>query len=528
MLPRSLLRYTQRANTRLAQTSSTFFRALIINTDHRFFSTNELTKSIFQYGPKLPVLQKLYDQIQSIHPGKFFNERTVFVCGEHFLNTTISLCELLIALGADRRNIFMVGKNYSYNKDVSDRLLELGINITVPSVQTAWGTMTDTYKNDVHDMLGKAYQRILELKGQSKEPVNVIVSDDGGYVISGIDKKFMNACSQVIGVEQTNSGLPSSGRVNFPILLMAAAYNKTVPEPTMVANIVTKKISRLLAEINVTFKEFSDAMKDNEPQCGLIGLGHIGSAILLQLIKNGYKKFIIHDQDKTKIHAALKLTRHYKNIRIEEVENSNVVLANSHIVFGNTGTDVTAGALGVFRTRSLPQILIATSSGDVEFRTLLLYIQENERAQEIDPLCDKKFKNGFGAPLLLPRGGTPINFDNSEISVPEDFIQLTRALKGLGIIQAAELLTEWKHKGKPIPIKSYQLTPSGQAFAGRAFVKSIGKQKFYDLGLPMKIEDLSNISKISEHSQGHVCDLERDLFAETKPEPTLSPKRARK
>src|SRR4051794_1700295 len=77
--------------------------------------------------PVLPVLEALSERVAPRFLPVF--QSTVFVCVQHLLETTGSLFESLIALGARPERIVVLGKLYSTNIAVAERLRQLGIQV---------------------------------------------------------------------------------------------------------------------------------------------------------------------------------------------------------------------------------------------------------------------------------------------------------------------------------------------------------------------------------------------------------------
>lgn len=123
--------------------------------------------------PRLPVLDSLVERVGPLSLG-----RTGFVCVQHLVETTGSLIESLLALGAEPRNVYILGKCYSSCPDVVRVLREVGVHV---------------YEGPLPDHHGFYYEKmesaITALWVTAKEAFTkrnvdrIIVLDDGGQCI---------------------------------------------------------------------------------------------------------------------------------------------------------------------------------------------------------------------------------------------------------------------------------------------------------------------------------------------------------
>ena len=147
-----------------------------------------------------------------------------------------------------------------------------------------------------------------------------------------------------------------------------------------------------------------------------------------------------------------------------------------------------------FKLMQDPKILISCSSKDKEFLTLLKHIQTTNK-KAVDPLKDIIFKNGYNKPLLLYRGGTPANFDNSPESVPANDIQVVRGLKAMAIIQAYKMLLDIENNHL-IPAENYKLDPELQRITAETFL-NLQPADRYSKDTMKKLNDRDYIEKLS-------------------------------
>ncbi|MDR3492052.1 MAG: NAD(P)-binding domain-containing protein [Gammaproteobacteria bacterium] len=502
-----------RSNSRdILMSSSLLFsshRSNITRSSSPFFTTKVSPENL--PIPNLPVLDAIYDSVQNKEHTPNF-ENYVFVCGQHLLSTTVSLMKWIMDLGGKGENIFIVGKSYSNNSEVIDWLNKLGIQHTPTSEQDALGKFVDAYEDDVRDMWTKASDRMRKLSYLE----GVIVLDDGGHVLAKMPKKTRKISKFVIGIEQTSSGIASAQSTQYSTIQVASSLIKGLVEPPMIAEIVADKLMEKLStiqegqlELDLTEKDqseisrtkmvdyFAKKKSSDETICyGIVGYGHIGQAVLMRLIANGNKDFIIFDADNTKLASIHELEKAHNVtiVPIKELNNIN----NADIIIGCTGKDITANKDEMFKAIRSPKILISCSSKDSEFHTLLSYIQSAHRGITFNPLSDRLFKNGFGNPLLVVKGGMPINFDGSHRSVPVHDIQVIRGLKAQAILQGYEMIQAWR-KANDVPTpKSYKLTVKGQLEVFQEWIKDPkATKKYWEPFKEMLTEDY-----ISKHSVG--------------------------
>jgi S-adenosylhomocysteine hydrolase len=405
----------------------------------------------------LPVLDEMVrDTQQQKNPPNFKN--IIFVCGQHLLLTTISLVKSLIALGAKPENIFMVGKPYSNNHDAVQELKKLGINYQPNSKQMALGGFSTAYNFDNFKMWAAALEHIEKLKKEGTPIDGMIALDDGGHVLENMPEEAQILCKgRIVGIEQTSSGVNSAQTLGCPTIEVATSAVKQI-EPPMVAEIVARKLGEKLDSIK---KNSPDFFIKSEPTIGVVGLGHIGQKVLLELVQKGYKKIAVFDKKSSNVEWAESLQKEYPGLKIYATEDLRDCIWSADILIGCTGTDITAGRMSVFQGIQNPKILISCSSKDVEFQTLLNYIQKSRKGLSTDPLDDIDFQNGFQSPIKIIRGGTPVNFDNGLHSVPPEDIQLIRGLKLAAVLQAFGLIQEWETKGT-VKTQNYMVDPLKQ------------------------------------------------------------------
>lgn len=496
-----------------------------IAIDKRFMSI-DLYNSEFKEmrGPKLAVLEKSYNYLRSLpeHERPDFS-KTLFICGEHLLDSTISLFEYYIKLGAKPENIYVIGKSYSNNLTVIEKLKELKIQYVENDEQDTLGVFSESYDSDIAEMIKQICARFNESSSLGKPNIDgVIVADDGGHVLAKIrSNKFLRTqLKYIVGIEQTSSGVDVSRETQYPVIEVASSAAKKLLEPAMVSektmSVVQKKLSELSEWKTNTYKDTGGYKKDfteyfsldKQPRCGIIGIGNIGIAILDGLIKMGYRQFTIFDLsiEKAKEVEEAYRARYGDLLQIDHAHRVSGIFFSADIIAGCTGKDITSEpeVMDAFRLTKTPKILFSCASKDKEFLTLLKYIQTSRRSST-DPLEDILFQNGYQAPLLIFRGGFPLNFDNSEVSVPNDLIQIIRGIKLLAAFQAYKMLANLRET-KGLACENYKLDPRLQKIAIEAFLEDQpgAREKYCAEKGHSKLTDAEELGKLSSGKPYHM------------------------
>lgn len=399
--------------------------------------------------PSLPVLEELRERVSKLTLGKL--DDVTFVCVQHLLESTGSLFECLISLGARPENIFVLGKCYSTNSDVLRRLRLLGLRAEGGTKPKRLGGFTRALEGDVVELWGKAMKRASRRGMRS-----IIVLDDGGHCLAGMPREIRTEFA-ISGVEQTTRGYRIGPNIptGFPIIQVARSAAKQFVEPPMVSEAVIRRVTSAL----------SGGPKGL--RCGVIGLGKLGQAVAAHLITLG------HNVNVTDLSEAL-------SDSVQGAlwcESAQKVVAGSDFVFGCAGRDVFGrpryGAHGEKRSRkrrsskglSGTKTLASCSTGDIEFLALLKEAANNAGERVSDPFANATL-TGANATLTILRGGFPINFDGTPESVPSADIQMTRGLLLAGLVQAV-LARGQRRSG---PDRWEKLDPGMQCFVVRTWL----------------------------------------------------------
>jgi len=417
----------------------------------------------------LPVLEKL---IKRALVNKVVSclEESLIVYIHHPLETSINLIEAIISLGAQPKNIFILGKYYSECPSVVERMIALGVHYQPCSPQIGLGRFAQTFIQDINWLWHKV------ILHQKKNIKNILILDHGGYALSFVPSVITNNY-KVIGIEKTSAGLinfEKYGIPSFPLINLANCAAKKILESPLIADAVIKKLGSIMTNENKNLI------------CGVIGYGAIGRAVAKKLNEMGYK-VLVYDQDYDVIESIKEKKQEVKFNLIEIIDSSDYI-------FGCTGRDVTK-SIDFYQLQNKDKTFISCSSGDKEFLSLLRIIQ---RESEISykPFEDIFYKTKSMSVFHILKGGFPVNFDHSGESVPAKDIQLTRALVLAAVLQADQIL-----KIPEILNTStiYSLDAELQNFIVNEWIKFQPENRFSER-LLVKFQD---ISWIQENSLGN-------------------------
>ena len=358
----------------------------------------------------------LLDRIAGLAPCSLGNlSGIMLVCVQHLLETTGSLIQTLLSLGLDPKNIHILGKSYSSNPEVENRLKALGVNVAETGRQQYWGEYSTLLTADVAKLWTQVARGL-----EAQRPEGVIVLDDGGFCIKGMPRCLLDGVP-VVGIEQTMSGLSLLGvPPRFPVIDVASSAAKQWIEPPMISEAVLARLS-------------SHRLSDSA--IGVVGFGNIGKA-MTETLATLQTPILVFDES----------TRHGKSERTIFCNSLEELYSKSATIFGCTGKDTLAGQ-DWWPKLTGEKLLISCSSQDLEFRSALLSLNDgNHPPVSTRPLTSEVTVPLSEGKLRIQRGGFPVNFDGSRESVPAADIQMTRGLLLGAILQAASRIESGQTK----------------------------------------------------------------------------------
>jgi D-isomer specific 2-hydroxyacid dehydrogenase, NAD binding domain len=355
---------------------------------------------------ELPLLDRIASQIPRPHASL---SGIMLVCVQHLLETTGSLIQTLLSLGLQPRDIYILGKSYSSNSSVEDRLRTLGVKVVETGQQQLWGEYSTQLKSDV----ARLWNRVAEgIKVQ--RPRALVVLDDGGFCIKGMPAGLLDL--PVVGIEQTMSGLALLDVPPlFPVIDVASSAAKQWIEPPMISEAILARLQ-------------SYRLPDSP--IGIVGFGNIGKA-MTQTLSRIQSPVLAFDEN---------IGQQAKSGTNALCDSLGELYSKSATIFGCTGRDTLAGK-DWWQQLKGERLLISCSSQDMEFRSILLSLNDLNH----DLVSSHQLTSEVTVPLgqgklRILRGGFPVNFDGSRESVPAADIQMTRGLLLGAILQAVSLI----------------------------------------------------------------------------------------
>lgn len=383
--------------------------------------------------------------------------KTVLVCAQHILESTGSLFASLKEIGLDYTHIFLIGKLYSTNGQVSTELQKRGITILESElVQKDWTSFVTHFNHKVYGL----WQKVVDFLEQNRHINRVIILDDGGRLTQATPESILeDSRFQVLAIEQTTKGtMDISPKV--PVISVARSACKKYIESPLIADVVVEKL----------FKKI-EYEKIYRHSCGVIGYGSIGRSLYSKLVREGYD---VYFYDKT--------------MEYSTCGSLEDLLSKCDFVFGCTGTDIFKNKTNLVSNIKKHKHFISCSSEDIEFLSLIQNFKTNNN-KEFNPLHDLIIKTD-DCSVTIVNGGFPVNFDNSLFSVPNKYIQITRSLLLLAIIQA----THYVENRIKLPITFIMLSPKKQFFIVNKWNQMVNMTRY------------DNLEWLKEHSEGVFVD----------------------
>jgi len=386
-------------------------------------------------------------------------EEVIFVLVQHKLETTVTLIDALLALGARPENIILSGKCYSTSPVIADQLKKRKINVMEDSKPEEIGQY-DKYNRRGLVKMWEIVANYLKNKNADQ----VIVMDEGGRCLETMPE-FIRFEYKVAAIEQTRAGLYSDAvnvdQLVFPLVEVASCAVKKILEPPLIAIAILNRLKNLLLKLNPDPKTTF---------FGVVGNGAIGNAVCKYLLSSGYK-VLCYDENE----SAFKDISDKNFYRVETIAS---VIANSNIILGCTGKDITEG-LDILSIVKKNKVFVSCTSEDKEFRDLLLKIGQNNNYIGEEVLSDITYLSKNKSKITILQGGFPFNFDRNPWNVPAEDIEVTQGLLLGACIQAVTCATKPVHDGITINRGSRQiLNPLIQSYVALHWLSRRSKNDY--------------------------------------------------
>lgn len=371
-------------------------------------SSPEQFGSLFQKKSyEIPHLPLLEDMVQLVKQFSLLPDLrdTIFIGVQHMLETTVSLFNALIALGAQPQNMYFSGKCYSSAREIEDAVRERGIHLMPTNQPKNFGE----YETYCQEGLRKMWEFCL-LDIANKPVDRIVILDEGGRCLETMPGTVAFKYS-LAAIEQTRGGLYSetSNFLLFPLVEVATCTVKKKLEPPLIAMAVIRGVRDILWKLTLSLQN---------TVFGVIGNGVIGSAVCQYLLTLGCT-VCIYDAEDSAFEGLI-------NKKLFRTENVREVFTFADVVFGCTGKDITQG-IDMLNIIKKDKILISCTSEDKEFRSLLKLIA-SQSITVFDTLSDIACTTRNGRKLFILRGGFPVNFDRTPWNVPASKIEVTQGL----------------------------------------------------------------------------------------------------
>lgn len=417
--------------------------------------------------PRLPVVDFVRDVVAEFDDLNLSGVSIVAV--QHLLESTGTLFESLIRLGADPEHIHLIGKPYSRHEATSIKLKQLGINVYSTSESHNAGDFGECFQRDVDAM----WAEIVTTNNYSSKS-GMIVLDDGGRCLGRIPRSLQGKVS-IVGIEQTTSGIRQKVKRSDQsfsaktIVQVASSAAKTLLESELIAAATVRRIGASISDKQIA-----------SHNVGVVGLGNIGRA-MANYLASRCAKVLATDIDPSARAGATNLIW---------CDDAFELINDSDFIIGCTGMDLFAAPGAVDRLCG-EKIFFSASSEDIEFSTLLklakVQVNHNMSLPDI-VIC----RPGFTA--TIANSGFPVNFDNSGISVPNEDIQITRALLLGAVVQARRLIAS----GRPAKSRTdIMLDPSLQQAVVSRWLASRSVSQFRSPAPTDLFDDVDGIIKMS-------------------------------
>jgi S-adenosylhomocysteine hydrolase len=329
---------------------------------------------------------------------------------QHILPTTLTMFESLFKKGLRPENVSLIGKCYSTDCEIYEKMLQKGFDVCENSKHfDSHKPFDQAFKENIRKFL---LQRVSRLN--SSKFKKVIIVDDGGEFLEIIDE-FVTDFDRLIGIEQTSSGFNRLAHKDhkMTIVNLARASSKLFHEPPKIINMSLERIEQYIHESK---KEIKKVL--------IIGKGAIGT-VLYDHLKNIYEVSVFDVVPEKSDFPAGDL-----NHRLSEFD----------LIIGCTGNESLKGEQHKFLKKGC--VLASVSSSDREFDAVAL----RKKVGKIDSCFDHLDVDG----ITLLNCGFPISFRGENVDDPE-FFQFVRAL----IISSIRQTMETSHQLGFVDLKQH-------------------------------------------------------------------------
>jgi S-adenosylhomocysteine hydrolase len=309
----------------------------------------------------------------------------------HHLSDFLPLVETAFTLGLDPEDVTVIDKEYRYlHSDRVDAHLRFAQNVRVRT----------------YSQLEEAIDEHLTLAEERGK--QVLVLDDGGYVLPLVLERFRSRASLIAGVvEQTMSGIRKIQELALPMPLftVAQSYVKSTVEAYGVADAAVRNTLALLPQEKF---EGRSAL--------VLGYGRIGEEVA-NILRMRRMQVAVYDSDIVRLVAA-----HERGFATDRDLSELLASWRPILIFGCAGSGSLTGEH--FAGLDWDCYLVSTTSRDREF----VLSDLSEMSAQIERLgkIGTRYTLANGAAAFVLGHGMPINFHYAE-SLPNRSIDLVLA-----------------------------------------------------------------------------------------------------
>lgn len=396
---------------------------LRIIRQHLSSNTNQNIRIIANIK-KIPL--PVVNDIAKKYKGCFSRDYCILVI-LHVLRDFLAFRDGLLAMGINKKDLFIVGIPYSSKEEVIEYLRYSSFRV--------YSVERDHYIDQFNELVERAIKEALEHCKQTNKKLLII--EDGGYAVPLIHEKFIDLVELCIGaVEQTANGiwidreLQRSGTLLFPVMNVAEARIKKEKESPLVGQAIIQNINRLLEGYGYGITSM---------KVGQIGFGNIGKPLGLQM-KNDGVDLTIYDIDEKKCEDA-------RRNEIHVVKNMTELLEGKNLIVGCSGREL----IGLQELRAADRNIFfvnATSKlKEIKYNEFIMIADKIKVRRGIG--TEYKLKGGRRIIIRLLANGFPVNFFEGSESIPDKQIQFIPALL---LASAGYLVTKQINERKIIDI----------------------------------------------------------------------------
>ncbi len=179
-----------------------------------------------------------------LYPEVDLRNVTLIAC-QHILDTLIDLLEELYCKGLDPKNVFILGKCYSTNKETMQCFPEDTVSPFSISFDPS-RDYDDQYREYVEKFVDDCFR-----KGVFTTSKKILVLDDGGFLLQRVNE-IISDIETVSGIEQTSSGLSKikDENLRFGIVNVARSEAKLQIESPLIAKVFVQELKRKIGSLS--------------------------------------------------------------------------------------------------------------------------------------------------------------------------------------------------------------------------------------------------------------------------------------